>query len=63
MLIAGGPSDFLLSNEVPSSLMNLMDGAFDLAPEIEVQAQVSGELINNAVNVLQPRRMFCGRWH
>ncbi|QYF88479.1 metallophosphoesterase [Arthrobacter sp. PAMC25284] len=60
-LIAGGPVDVLLTHDVPASVP--MRGELDLPAEIQTRAQVSRDLLQNAVEALKPPLLFSGHWH
>lgn len=61
-LIAGGPVDILLAHDVPAAV-ELQSKWDDLEADTIAQAQVSRDLLQNAVDALRPPNVFSGHWH
>jgi predicted phosphodiesterase len=61
-LIAGGPVDILLAHDVPAAV-ELQSKWDDLDADTIAQAQVSRDLLQNAVDTLRPPNVFSGHWH
>lgn len=61
-LIPGGPVDILLTHEVPASVP--MKSRWDDLDDVTLaRAQVSRDLLQRAVDALEPRQVFSGHWH
>lgn len=61
-LIARGPIDVLLAHDAPICVAGL-DSQFHI-PDVTVQrANLSRQLLQDALEALKPRQVFCGHWH
>lgn len=60
-LVAGGPIDLLLTHDVPAAVPMLSDLA--LPDDTIARAQVSRDLLQQAVEALRPPNVFSGHWH
>lgn len=61
-LISGGPVDILLTHDVPASVP-MQSKWEDLDIETLTRAQVSRDLLQQAVDALKPAQVFSGHWH
>jgi len=61
-LIADGPVDILLTRDVSSGFGGAKPGIVRRSQEIQDRAQVSCDLIHQAVNALTPTVVFRGHW-
>lgn len=62
MLVAGGPVDILLTHDVPAAVP-MRSKWDDLDAETIARAQVSRDLLQQAVDALKPAQVFSGHWH
>lgn len=60
-LLDGGPLDGLVTHDVPLAVP--MVGDFDLPPALVDQPNVTRQLLQDVVDQLRPRHLFCGHWH
>lgn len=61
-LAAAGQLDVLLTHDVPMNFPGLQ-GQFELSPGELEQANRTRNLLQEAVDLLKPRHVFCGHWH
>lgn len=61
-LVAKGPLDVLLTHDAPIGVHGL-ESQFSLPEQTVQRANLSRELLQEALDALRPRHVFCGHWH
>lgn len=59
--IAGGPVDILLTHDVPAGIQ--LRSGLNLPADVSARANVTRELLTQAVAATRPAHVFSGHWH